>query len=1279
MNEKEPVLDNAFVRLQMAASHAATSPHNRRRDPTERQAIAGNYKKARVRWNGLLLVLENALHSVRSGTSPDGKTWANRLAAHYGEIEGTLGNDGDPVDIFVGLFPELPHVWVINQDTAGGDFDEHKVMLGFATEEQARDAYQFSFDRGWRGLHSIVPCTVAQFKWWLKFGDKSRRFSVDQLPFDGQPAMSKTLWNADAEPTTLPMNKLVYGLRTEDSAAGLLLDAVSMDDIMGDPDIERVPMLDALVVEVAKLTQKMNLLQRVMNGVAPDLQVPTYQISDPVKSRGVMQVAVLFELSDGQTVTVWFHNPDTTPAKLMPLDELISWKWMLNKKDITIVVAPERGRDLQVREVARRVMKLADRNRAAFAKANAKLAAKIEEGFRLDSEIVGLEKRLAEVTHQVEVARQNRVDTPAAASGSTEEEIAAVDALEARHAALAEQLAAMSDTDVHLVAMTAPLTISVTPASDRDVVIAKILANHPDDIEAAIAAHAAYKAEPTPALEDPGVLPEGWTEASPGGMAAWNDPQRGGIVDQNKQSGQWFIVFNNDQLSDDRGFANRAEAFEAFAEGLAKITPAAIEPAAIEPAADPERSGTLEEQQAADAALAMATAVVVEMGGSVTPDGFSLPGVAGAWSYGKAEIEGKSILLAGSGGGVVQVNTKPHTDAGELITTPEAVRTAIEAIVNKGQPAAPVEDEGGTVDIGAKAAEYAAAIMAALEAIGWTRDALTPEFALKTIGGGVTGGVMNPEGNRRVVAKVRGPMVVVTWGDDNFIPPTMFGYGEDPAEVAKRVDDAVNALDPRQAVAEPVAEPVAEEPAASGPSFSVGSFLTAKFAKLNKQGSLAEYHESVVDHGYSTDLVKVEKVLHLTAEEYDEIAENLLMNQPSLGDGGSASDSPIEFGMGRSFSDWPEEHQAEWNRTSYRLGTVISAPGRETFVADAQGYDYARYVGVDPKAATAPEVAAAPAEAGEQPKAFEDLSFEEAKARADALWAASTASGEVMEAFPKGAMNITPDEVRATDEFKNAKAAADADFEALRSFNALYTKKFKKEIAQARQAEREAKLAAAQAAAEPQAETQPETEPVAAVEPAALPVADADAPVAEAKTEPEQEPEQMDKHHFHITIAADSIAELRKVDVDRVLGAVRPDNIDGVTRESLAAWITANRPDLAEEVAEVMAELPPEQPSTVSELSAEIEAQVAEAPADVVSIPSDEIHDAKDAGEEADRAFLNGIIDGSGDVLSEDTFPRMEPMFTKYAEGSEMFALLERAATVFGDAVQEVARKAIAA
>lgn len=62
-------------------------------------------------------------------------------------------------------------------------------------------------------------------------------------------------------------------------------------------------------------------------------------------------------------------------------------------------------------------------------------------------------------------------------------------------------------------------------------------------------------------------------------------------------------------------------------------------------------------------------------------------------------------------------------------------------------------------------------------------------------------------------------------------------------------------------------------------------------------------------------------------------------------------------------------------------------------------------------------------------------------------------------------------------------------------------------------------------------------------------------------------------HELYIKIAADSIATLRKVDVFRVIESVRPDNIDGVSRASLSLWISAQRPDLSEEVADVLQEL----------------------------------------------------------------------------------------------------------
>ena len=116
-------------------------------------------------------------------------------------------------------------------------------------------------------------------------------------------------------------------------------------------------------------------------------------------------VAVVYELSDGQTVSIDFHNPDATPNKLAPGDDVISYKWLLNKKDITIVVAPERGQDLNIREVARRILKLAEKNSPAFARANAKRADRMQNIQSLKDEIVVLDGELKSAQNELEIAK----------------------------------------------------------------------------------------------------------------------------------------------------------------------------------------------------------------------------------------------------------------------------------------------------------------------------------------------------------------------------------------------------------------------------------------------------------------------------------------------------------------------------------------------------------------------------------------------------------------------------------------------------------------------------------------------------------------------------------------------------------------------------------------------------------------------------------------------------------------------------------------------------------
>jgi hypothetical protein len=384
---------DTFTRIQMAALATAS-------DPSPAQAAANNYRKGRVVVHGLKIAIENARGTERKGTGADGKAWSNLMKNHYGHFVGFIGNDGDGVDVFIGAWPESKQVWIINQCNPNGSFDEHKVMLGFTDEQQARDGYLNSYSPGWKGLGSMIACTTEQLAWWLKYGNKMKEVTPESLPHDGNPDMKNTFDDA------VELAKTIYAIRRDDPE-GLAFDAITVDDILADSEGE--PALDALVIEFVKVERKMGQMQAIMNAAGDTLQVSAVQVTPPFRQRGTTNVAGVFELSDGQTVSVFFHNPDVTPNRIAPQDELVSWKWMLNKKDITILVAPEKGDDLNAREVSRRIMKVAERNSARFAKANADKAGRVAaiEGMKSDiaakeQELAALEAEIAELEERKE-------------------------------------------------------------------------------------------------------------------------------------------------------------------------------------------------------------------------------------------------------------------------------------------------------------------------------------------------------------------------------------------------------------------------------------------------------------------------------------------------------------------------------------------------------------------------------------------------------------------------------------------------------------------------------------------------------------------------------------------------------------------------------------------------------------------------------------------------------------------------------------------------------------
>lgn len=136
-------------------------------NPTEAQKEAGNYKKGHIKINGFDVTIEQPAGSVRSGKDANGKEWSVTMNNTYGYIRGTESVDGDHIDVFLGPDMNSDMVYVVDQVNTDGSFDEHKVMMGFSSLEDARSAYLSNYEEGWQGLGNITGVALDGFKKWI--------------------------------------------------------------------------------------------------------------------------------------------------------------------------------------------------------------------------------------------------------------------------------------------------------------------------------------------------------------------------------------------------------------------------------------------------------------------------------------------------------------------------------------------------------------------------------------------------------------------------------------------------------------------------------------------------------------------------------------------------------------------------------------------------------------------------------------------------------------------------------------------------------------------------------------------------------------------------------------------------------------------------------------------------------------------------------------------------------------------------------------------------------
>ena len=140
-------------------------------DLSDAQKEAGNYKMKHKRILGFDFSIENPAGSVRSGTAGDGKKWSTKMYYDYGYLKGTMARDGDHLDVFAdsGKINDTDPVFIVNQvNPKTRKFDEHKIMVGFSSREEARAAYLKNYEKGWNGVGSIIKMEADVFKKWAR-------------------------------------------------------------------------------------------------------------------------------------------------------------------------------------------------------------------------------------------------------------------------------------------------------------------------------------------------------------------------------------------------------------------------------------------------------------------------------------------------------------------------------------------------------------------------------------------------------------------------------------------------------------------------------------------------------------------------------------------------------------------------------------------------------------------------------------------------------------------------------------------------------------------------------------------------------------------------------------------------------------------------------------------------------------------------------------------------------------------------------------------------------
>lgn len=348
---------------------------------------------------------------------PDGDGYArvySNLAVGYiqGESRG--------IDALVSQGVTEQDLWyVVNLSNYNGQHVCPVAVLGATSEDQAAEwaIRQVGIYQAATGYSSCATTTHVALKRLLDRPSSStyKKARINQADLDtvqaqvtGQPVR----WSGDVLSSHCGSSAdLMCDMAKFDDASDLLtrFTASDLPTLLKDIDADVVE-YDALIVDYGRLELLMTRLSAALGKAAVgDVTITSVTQTKPFKKNGVAQVAAIFEMSDGQSVTIVFHNPDNTPSKLGKSDVLTSWKWLLNKRDVSAAVQPEQGKDVQLPQLAVRIMKMVNQNSARFKRTQVKKAENeallVEVSARVDGKkqaLIDLDAEISDLQAQID-------------------------------------------------------------------------------------------------------------------------------------------------------------------------------------------------------------------------------------------------------------------------------------------------------------------------------------------------------------------------------------------------------------------------------------------------------------------------------------------------------------------------------------------------------------------------------------------------------------------------------------------------------------------------------------------------------------------------------------------------------------------------------------------------------------------------------------------------------------------------------------------------------------